>query len=67
MPWTNATFNPETIVWLVTPAGGGSATGQLKVYLAGVFTKKPVKVWTGSAWVEKPVKFWSGSAWVETT
>lgn len=41
-----------------------AVTGQPKVYLAGVWTKKPVKVWTGAAWATKPMKRWNGSAWV---
>lgn len=47
------------------PAGISSAiTGQPQVYLAGVWTKKPVKVWNGSAWVAKPMKRYTGSTWV---
>lgn len=41
----------------------GSVTGQIKAYLAGVFTAKPVKVWNGSAWAIKPLKFWDGATW----
>jgi len=41
-----------------------AVTGQPKVYLAGVWTKKPVKVWNGSAWVVKPMKRYTGAAWV---
>jgi hypothetical protein len=54
---------------LVSLTGGPPSTatpGQIKAYLAGVFTKKPVKVWNGTAWVVKPVKIWNGSAWVAT-
>ncbi len=46
---------------------GSALTGQIKAYLAGVFTAKPVKVWNGSAWVIKTLKRWNGSAWVATT
>lgn len=45
--------------------GGGTTTGQVKVYTGSAFTAKPVKVWDGSAWTTKPVKRWDGSAWVE--
>jgi hypothetical protein len=45
----------------------GAATGQIKAYVGGVMTPKPVKVWNGSSWVTKPVKVWNGSSWVTTT
>jgi hypothetical protein len=41
-------------------------TGQIKVYLAGVFTSKPVKVWNGANWAVKPLKFWNGTSWITT-
>lgn len=43
-----------------------SLTGQIKVYLSGVFTPKPVKVWDGASWVVKPLKFWNGTSWITT-
>ena len=39
-------------------------TGKIVVYLASVWTEKPVKYWTGAAWVEKPLKVYNGAAWV---
>jgi hypothetical protein len=45
----------------------GAAAGRPKVYVASVFTAKPLKVWTGSTWVEKPVKVWTGSTWKTLT
>lgn len=47
--------------------GGGGSTGQIKAYVSGAFTAKPMKVWNGSSWVTKPVKKWNGSSWVATT
>jgi hypothetical protein len=42
------------------------AGGQIKTYLAGVFTAKPIKVWSGASWVVKPIKRWNGAVWVQT-
>ena len=41
-----------------------AVTGQPKVYLAGVWVKKPVKVYLGGVWVAKPMKRYTGSVWV---
>lgn len=46
--------------------GGGGDTGQIKVFLGGVWVPKPVKVWNGSSWVIKPLKFYNGSTFVIT-
>lgn len=47
--------------------GGGGSTGEVKAYVSGAFTAKPIKVWNGSAWVTKPMKFWNGSTWTTTS
>lgn len=50
---------------LYSAAIPSGVTGQPRVYLSGVWTKKPVKVYLGGVWVAKPMKRWTGAAWVE--
>lgn len=60
------TNSSEALADFYLGGGAPSLTGQIKVYLAGVFTTKPVKVWDGASWVVKPLKFWNGTSWVTT-
>jgi len=78
--WSSGAFDPAalsgpvgdgTSAWaslsIALRPVGGSASGQIKVWITSSWVAKPVKVWNGSAWVTKPLKRWNGSAWVATT
>lgn len=50
----------------ISLSGAMGPTGQIKVWIGGAWTPKPVKYWTGSEWVTKPLKYWDGDSWVVT-
>ncbi len=49
---------------LTIGGGGGSRTGNAKVWNGSSWVSHPVKVWNGSAWVDHDIKGYDGSTWI---
>ena len=47
-------------------SAASTVLGQIKAYIASVFTAKPIKAWNGTSWVVKPLKHYNGTSWVTT-